>query len=154
MEIIPSILAILAGTGAALALYRLTNCLRLPVVANLAALLGWLVSAVVTVFSVAMIVVWIGSIGNPLPGMTPLLGMAGLYLLGLIGLAAWLGAVHARRYETTWAQAFGIAIVKLALLVVVLHLGYLVPGLLGCAPAWFFSLLVTFVALEFVTPSR
>ena len=134
--------------------------LRLPIVAKASEFLGWLVSLFIAVFSVFTIMEWIRAIGHPFPGMTPLWGMLGLYLLVLLGIGGWLGGIHARRYQIPWTQAFGIMMAKFALLAGVICLTpYIVPGIgeyIGFMNfvLCYMTILLTFIVLEFAPPLR
>lgn len=158
MSILVPFLALLVGTGLAYVLHRLTDFLRHPYLVKLAAVLGWVVFCCAISFAGMVILMWLRSIGDPHGGMAPLWGMLGVYLLALLGVGGCLGAVHARRYETTWAKSFGVVMTKFALLAANLCL---IPRILSgdgdSVAVWSCflcgaALVVTFIALEFAPP--
>jgi hypothetical protein len=158
MPILLPIIALLVGTAAAFILNWLTDFLRVPYLAKPVAVIGWGVFCCAVSFAGMVILMWLQSIGDTHPGMAPLWGMLGVYLLVLSGIGGWLGVVHARRYETTWGEAFGVVMAKLTVLVSSMCL---IPYILlptsdpvtgtSCSLCMV-SLFVTFLTLEFAPP--
>ncbi|MBC7807470.1 MAG: hypothetical protein H7145_15135 [Akkermansiaceae bacterium] len=158
MHIVYPVVGLLLGLVTALVLHRVTGFLRLPAIVRWVTGLGWYVFAVALSVAVFLIAIGLSSIGDPLPGMNPLWGMLGVYLLAFLGVGAWTGVVQARHYGTTWVCAFGIVMAKYALAVgLMCLLAYFLRdfGDPDTAGFWYtccVSQLFAFMALEIALP--
>ena len=158
MPIIYPLTGLLLGMVVAFVLHKLTAFLRLPAIVAWVAGFGWFVFTAALSVALFLIWVWVSSVGDPFPGMLPLWGMLGMFLLAVLGIGARTGTVQARRHAMTWAQAFGVVMTKYALVAGLMFLfAYLSSGFGGqdAFPFWYaccVSQLFVFMTLEIALP--